>query len=188
MAIGHDSLCQKFSLSTNQENFSPIATYPIDPRNYVFCSQPRIILLNRQHKVLEPRLSFSPAAVPSVGSRKPPMGRDQKLHGTLFWHCSADFLLLLNIEYLQSHCYRTWMWQRKENDLSSDFHWLCARSFLKYLKRTVKIEIPLEFKLATSGKGWLKKSKLIKMETTPDPEWSGNCSNYEKDSYDPTCR
>ena len=84
MAIGHDSLCQKFSLSTNQENFSPIAAYPIDPRNYVFCSQPKIILLNRQHKVLEARLSFSPAAVPSVGSRKPPMGRDQKLHGTLF--------------------------------------------------------------------------------------------------------
>ena len=83
MAIGHDSLGQNFSLS-NRENFSPIATYPIDPRNYVFCSQPRIILLNRQHKVLEPRLSFSPAAVPSVGSRKPPMGRDQKLHGTLF--------------------------------------------------------------------------------------------------------
>ena len=84
MAIGHDSLCQKFSLSTNQENFSPIATYPIEPQKYVFCSQPRIILLKRQHKVLEPRLSFSPAAVPSVGSRKPPMGRDQKLHGTLF--------------------------------------------------------------------------------------------------------
>ena len=84
MAIGHNSLGKKFSLSTNQANFSPIATYPIEPRKHVFCSQPRIIPLNRQHKVLEPRLSFSPAAVPSVGSRKPPMGRDQKLHGTLF--------------------------------------------------------------------------------------------------------
>ena len=37
-AIGHDYLGQNFSLSTNQEIFSPIATPPIEPQNYVFYS------------------------------------------------------------------------------------------------------------------------------------------------------